>query len=70
MGWAQRASRKELAAWQKQRASYLLVQERLDAIKARIAAGEALTDADHRIIARCGPETLAYIGYNPRVTLQ
>ncbi len=41
----------------------------LDSIKAKLAAGAALSDADHRVLAKCGPKTLAFIGYEPKVTL-
>jgi hypothetical protein len=44
------------------------VRATLDALKGRVAAC-ALTDDDHRIIARLGANALAYIGYQRRVEL-
>jgi hypothetical protein len=45
-------------------------RKRLEALKARIVAREPLSDSDHRILAKCGPKTLAWLGYTPRVVLQ
>jgi hypothetical protein len=70
VGWAERASRKELHSYQKQAASLASLKERLVKLKKKIAAGETLTDADHRAIALAGPVTLEWLGYQPTVTLQ
>lgn len=62
MGWAQRANRKRVTLRERTRAA-------IEPLKAKIAAREPLTDADHRLLAKCGPQTLTYLGYQPRVTL-
>lgn len=39
---------------------------RLHQLKQRIANGADLTDADQQLIANAGPQTLAYLGYEPK----
>lgn len=56
------------AALKRQRDEIARARRRIEGIRARVAAG-TLTDADHRLIVKMGPNLLAYIGYEPRVTL-
>lgn len=66
MGWA---SRRNWMADPKNRGRLKQARGYVDRIREKVQTGEALSDADHRLLAKCGPKTLAYIGYSPKVTL-
>jgi hypothetical protein len=42
---------------------------RIDALREKVITGAPLSDVDHRVLAKCGPALLKYIGYERRVTL-
>ena len=70
MGWAARAhaGATQRAQSEQDRAA-LRLRTRLAVLRGRIKAGAELSDADHRMLSLAGPETLAWLGYQPRVTL-
>jgi hypothetical protein len=43
---------------------------RLSQLRDKIRDRLPLTDGDHRILAKCGPHTLEWLGYDPAVTLK
>lgn len=53
----------------KRKASDLAVRRRVLELRDKVKAREPLTDEDHRDLAKIGPNTLAAIGYTPRVQL-
>lgn len=64
MGWAARANASSHTA-----KVMTKTRMRLNALRQKVQAREPLTHDDYRLLARCGPKTLAYIGYEPKVAL-
>lgn len=62
-------SKAQIEADSKRRVSDRYTRRRLTELRAKVEAGDALTDDDVRLLARCPPNVQAWVGYKPAVVL-